>query len=263
MKNIFLYLIIAASILGCQSEPKEKRVDTQIHLAHEPEQKKESEPKNKSIVSTCSDDYEHQTFTLGKGLVRVNSGRGEIAPIIELYNDSSLKEKYVSWNYYEQEKSEKPVCPKYFTLEPDVIQFVYIKETPRAYQVINGFDEIKYLAKSKVNVSANWQDHILNAFGIRRSTTEQDSDRPNQTIKKSPSETSETIKFPNGLEMLCPIEIKGDWVKVQYDCFYNQESNKYEGQPCNEFINKSTPAQLGWIKWREKNKILIDIFLMP
>ena len=181
---------------------------------------------------------------------------------IEIYNDSLLQDKYLSWNYYE-EKPAKPVCSKYFKPDYGILHFVYIKETAKAYQILNCFDEMKYLPKEKGNVAISWQDYILNSYGVRRLTTELNKDITYQAIKKSPSDKGETISFPKGLEMLCPIEIKGDWVKVQYDCFYNQEQNKYEGEPCHSFINKCKPAQYGWIKWRERNHILIDIFLMP
>lgn len=191
-----------------------------------------------------------------------NSDCGNNTSILEIYNDSLLQEKYINWDYNKGLPS-KPVCSKYFKPDYGILHFIYLKETPKAYQILIGFDEIKYLPKVKEYVTISWQDYILSSYGIKRLTVEDDKQVTEQAIKKSPSENSESINFPKGLELLCPMEIKGNWVKVQYDCFYNQEENKYEDQPCHDFIYKCKPAQTGWIKWRNKNKILIDIFLMP
>jgi hypothetical protein len=59
------------------------------------------------------------------------------------------------------------------------------------------------------------------------------------------------------------MEMRGDWVKVKYDCFYNDENNKYEGQPCQNFVNQCQNPLIGWIRWKQGNKLLIEIFLMP
>lgn len=258
MKRIFL-LLLTAAVLSCQPESKqEAKVQEKVGLAHEPEEKEKSQP-----AYTCSDGYEHHTFTLGKGLIQVNSDSGNNSSSFDLYNDSLLQDKYISWDYYKDAKPAKVICPKYFNLEPDVIQFVYVRETPKAYQVINGYDEIKYLPKVKENVAVSWQDYILYSFGVSRLTAAELKETVANPVRKMPSENAATLTFPQGPESLCPMEIKGDWLKVQYDCFSNLEQNEFEGRPCHEFIQKCKPAQTGWIKWREKNKILIGISLMP
>ena len=82
-------------------------------------------------------------------------------------------------------------------------------------------------------------------------------------LRKLPTDSADAISLPPGHEMFCPMEVQGDWLKVQYDCFYNDEDNKYEGQPCHNYIGKCTEALTGWLRWRKDNKLLVDIFLMP
>jgi hypothetical protein len=82
-------------------------------------------------------------------------------------------------------------------------------------------------------------------------------------VRLGPSDGSKVLTIPQGFEMFCPMEIRGDWVKVRYDCFYNDENNPHEGEPCHNFIDECKDPVTGWLKWRNENKILIDIFLMP
>ena len=63
--------------------------------------------------------------------------------------------------------------------------------------------------------------------------------------------------------MFCPLEVQGDWVRVRYDCFYNKASNPHEGQPCSEYIAQCKTAPTGWLRWRQDNKLVIDIMLLP
>jgi hypothetical protein len=69
--------------------------------------------------------------------------------------------------------------------------------------------------------------------------------------------------FLKNFKVVGPLEVKGEWVKVTYDCFYNDENNAFEGEPCHTYIDKCQNPVVGWLKWKQDNKILIDIFLMP
>jgi hypothetical protein len=104
----------------------------------------------------------------------------------------------------------------------------------------------------------------LQSFGIRRKTDETDeNEKPLTTLRQSPTDSAAAISLPAGHEMFCAMEVQGDWLKVQYDCFYNDEDSKYEGQPCHNYIGKCSDAASGWLRWRKDNKLLVDIFLMP
>jgi hypothetical protein len=51
-------------------------------------------------------------------------------------------------------------------------------------------------------------------------------------------------------------------VRVNYDCFYNRENNSHEGEPCYNFINECQNPVTAWLKWKQGNKLLIDIMLL-
>jgi len=258
MKRLILFLI-SATLFSCQQKPKQEISENKV-----PSTKTEKaasleavKPKQQTTERNCG--FNNLTNTLGKGLVLVSIENEQSRLVI--YEDSLLQHKYVSWNY--SGEPAKPVCSKYYKPDYGFLHFVYLKETVKSYQVINGFNEIKYLPKEKTNEVISWDKYLLKSYGIAKYYDGNIGKRLEQPFRESPSEEAAIANIPKDAEMLCPMEIKGDWVKVQYDCFYNQKQNKYEGQPCHDFIEKCKPAQMGWIKWRDKNKILIDIFLMP
>lgn len=122
-------------------------------------------------------------------------------------------------------------------------------------------NDIKFVPKNFKYVFWSWEEYLLQSHGVRRKI-ENDEFR-NQPIRELPEESSKEIEMPNErFELLCVIEFKGDWIKVKYDCFYNQSSNSYEGLPCSEYIEECKDPSIGWLKWRDKNELLVDIFLM-
>jgi hypothetical protein len=59
------------------------------------------------------------------------------------------------------------------------------------------------------------------------------------------------------------IDLYKEVTATEYDCFYNDDNNPNEGEPCHNFIDKCKNPLTGWLRWRQENKLLIDIFLMP
>src|SRR5688572_28344381 len=134
MRNFPLYLFIASLILSCKSEHKEKATESQppVYVTNETEV-----PKAKSIAIEKDCSLNNPVFTLGKGLIMVNGGDDSenTTSTIEIYNDSLLQDKYISWNYYEK-KPAKPVCSKYFKPDYGILHFVYLKETAKTFQIL-------------------------------------------------------------------------------------------------------------------------------
>ena len=82
----------------------------------------------------------------------------------------------------------------------------------------------------------------------------------NQPIRDQANELTPVIELPNEPdELLCVIEVK---IKVKYDCFYNLLRNPHKGVPCSTYIDQCANTVTGWLKWRNKNRILIDIFTL-
>ena len=203
--------------------------------------------------NTCS--YGNQVSSLGIGLV--------IAPSkFEMYDDSLLNDKSASWNMYEDE-GKINLCSKFFKPDYGIMHFVCIAKSKKAYTVLVNFSDIKYLPKTKNYDFKTWSEYISQSFGIRRFRNINGDISKNYPLRIKPHDDADTLVIPKGHELFCPMEIKGDWVKVRYDCFYNDKNNPYEGEPCQSHIDKCKKPLTGWLRWRQENQLLIDIFLMP
>jgi hypothetical protein len=255
MKLISLTIGLSIIIISCgqKNTQIEEKSNPSISTETLGTTDKDTINKSNSVPVRQNCTYENNVSDLGKGLI--------IAPTkYELFHDSLLTNKYSTVDMYKDFESENPYfCSMYFKPDYGIMYFACIGETANSYKVLTGFSEYKFLPKTKDYEFINWKRHILESFGIRRKI----EPTKKQPLREKPLESSKEIKIPEGLENLCPLEIEGDWVKVKYDCFYNSDNNNYEGQPCHDYIDKCNNSTTGWIKWREKNVILIDIFLMP
>ena len=216
-----------------------------------------SHPTQKKVSNGCS--YDNDVSTLGIGIV--------IAPEkFDIYDDSLLTSKSASYDIYNVDESKINICPKFFKPDYGIMHFICIDSTEKAYKVLINYDESKYLPKTKTYVFKSWPDYINESYGVRRlSFEDKNFSVPNlqQPLRKSPSKNADTLAIPSGYEMFCPAEIKGDWLRVKFDCFYNDEGNKHEGEPCHNYIDQCKNPVSGWLRWRDGNKLLIDIFLQP
>lgn len=211
-----------------------------------------SKIQNKSFENkNCG--YENEVSSLGIGLVIVPSK-------FDIYSDSLLTVKYASWNMYRDEDKIN-ICSKFFKPDYGIMHFVCIEKTEKAYKVLINYSEFKYLPRTTNYNLKTWEEYIMQSFGIRRLSV--DNVSVGSKIRIEPNDKADTLTIPKGHEMFCPMEIKGDWVKVKYDCFYNDENNPNEGEPCHNFIYKCENPLTGWLRWREQKRLLIDIFLMP
>ena len=197
--------------------------------------------------------YDNEVNSIGIGLIIVPEK-------FKIYRDNKLSELYGEFDIYREEVS---ICSKYFKPDYGILHFVCIERTNKYFKVLVNFSTVLYLENNKENIFTTWNDYILSSYGIRRLTSNSGEISESQNLKSEPDDKSETLEIPEGYELFCPIEIKKEWLKVQYDCFYNEEENPNEGKPCNEYIDKCKNPTVGWIRWKKKNKILIDIFLMP
>jgi hypothetical protein len=204
--------------------------------------------------NTCL--FDNEVSSLGIGLV--------LAPAeFTLFNDSALTEVYAEIDMYADEEGLELICPKFFAPEYSILNFVCVDSTLNAYKVLSAYSETKFLKKVDGAEFNSWQEYVLSSFGIRRLTSNDGTRMSDDPLRKEPSARSATLTIPDGYEMFCPMEIRGDWVKVNYDCFYNRDDNPHEGEPCQNFIDECKNPLTGWLRWREGNKLLIDILLAP
>jgi hypothetical protein len=212
---------------------------------------------NKLVKANPHCTIENEVSSLGIGLV--------IAPSsFAMYDDSALTGKPEFIDMHKQADSLSGICTMVFDPEYSLMHFACVGQTENAYQVLINHSQTKYLPRKKEYQFQTWDQYLLQSFGIKRKTDETDeNEKPLTTLRKAASDSADAISLPAGHEMFCAMEVQGDWLKVQYDCFYNDEDSKYEGQPCHNYIDKCTDAVSGWLRWRKDNKLLVDIFLMP
>ncbi len=254
-------LIIISTILFIQS-CETKSADNKKNTINNEDTLTEIAPKAASdakgdkltkLEYNCS--YDNEVSSLGNGLI--------IAPAkFDLYNDSLLNNKYASWDMYEDE-TRINLCSKFFKPDYGIMHFVCIAKSDKAYKVIINASDTKYFPKTKSYDFKTWDEYILQSYGIRRLTANTGEISAILPLRIAPKDNADTLAIPQGYEMFCPMDIKGDWVKVKYDCFYNDENSLHEGEPCHDFIDQCKNPLTGWLRWRQENKLLIDIFLMP
>lgn len=241
MKKI-LYFIITISILAsCQSKNAAKETLAEKMLSKLP-----------ADTTAKKDAYDNPVSSLGTGIV--------VAPDkFDLYDDSLLAKKYKRIDIVHDPKLT--VTPKYFEADYGIVHFVCISQSAKAYKILINYSVEKYLPKQKDSRFIPWDSYILQSFGVRRIVDEKHKPKTIETLYTEPQDDSKPIAIPQGHEMFCPMQVKGDWVQVQYDCFYNQDNNKHEGQPCQKYIAECKTGVTGWLRWRKDNQVLIEIFL--
>ena len=212
---------------------------------------------NRMVKANPHCTIENEVASLGIGLV--------IAPAsFAMYDDSTLTVKPKFIDMHKQADSLSGICTMVFDPEYSLMHFACVGQTENAYQVLINHSQTKYLPRKKEYQFQTWDQYLLQSHGIRRKTNETDeNETPLTALRTSATDSADAISLAAGHEMFCPMEVQGDWLKVQYDCFYNDEDNQYEGQPCHNYIGKCSDPLTGWLRWRKDNKLLVDIFLMP
>lgn len=197
--------------------------------------------------------YNNQVSSLGIGLV--------IAPVkFQIYCDSLLNEKVADWDVYKDAGSIN-LCSKFFKPDYGIMHFVCIAKSERAYTVLVNFSEIKYVPNTKDYAFKTWKEYIFQSLGIRP-TSSDGSFVKNYRLRTTPNDNGDTLVVPNGHDLFCAMEVRGDWVKVRYDCFGNNDNSLHAGEPCQSYIGKCKNALTGWLRWRRGNELLIDIVLL-
>lgn len=244
--------ILTLFLFSCGQKSDSKSVHSDTSITIEKESRKRE---GILLISGQNCAYENDISDLGTGLIIVPS-------TFEIYEDSLLTRKTLTINMHEEAGKIK-VYSFFFKPDYGIMHFICLNENANSYKILTGFSDIKYLPKKDNYEYVTWQNYILQSYGVRRSTDESHTQTTKQPLKTNPTENSKNLNIPNKYEMFCPLEIKGDYLKVKYDCFYNIENNPNEGEPCNKYIDKCENPVTGWIKWKKRNKLLIDIFLMP
>ena len=117
-----------------------------------------------------------------------------------------------------------------------------VKEEKNTYDII--VNEVtgltKTIQKSPALKLQSWKDYVLNVFAIGFKSNQQ---AIYKTIEGQLLETN----HPTPLSIIQPREIKGDWMRIIW-------------RKNDDYPEESKQHYSGWIKWKEKDKILIRLF---
>jgi hypothetical protein len=237
MRNIPLFLLFI--VFSCNQPSTNQQLES--NALPELLEKKDSISITKPQDSTVIYSYENETSTLGIGLVMG-------IDTMELYNDSLLQNLYVKWDMY-QEQPNPTLYSKFWKPDYGIMHFICLEKNSKYFKVLINYNDIKFFPNTRKYKFENWEEYISSSYGI--------GSNPRDSVMYSePDKKSSIIKIKgNGL---CALQIRGDWVKVA-DC------NGALDEPCSEILNQkpNKTATKGWLKWKEKNKLLIAICLMP
>jgi hypothetical protein len=145
------------------------------------------------------------------------------------YNDSGRKFEYANENF-------KPFA---FHLDYFVLALRCLDEDGNHYEVI--VDEEtglkKFVRKDDETLKfETWEQHILKTFAV-------DFDREKNPLRETPGGKIKKVDLPKEVTFH-PVEISGEWLKVRWDISKKKKNN----------------TEFGWIKWKENNNLLVELF---
>jgi hypothetical protein len=159
---------------------------------------------------------------------------------IQFFNDQTIN----SWNIRDLDKNKEWLKPEILWL--DYSQFVFRcltnKENWLKIIVNNETGETLWLKKSNLTTFSDWENYLKEMFGVARLTDKK------QKIRSLPTENSDEIIY-QGQDCFQVKSMKGDWIEI-FTADYCDES----------YTDGKTKIKSGWIKWRQRNKLLIEYF---
>ncbi|WP_211344328.1 hypothetical protein [Flavivirga rizhaonensis] len=199
--------------------------------------------------------YENPTSQLGLGLLILDYYN---LPIIEIYNDKNLIDKFIDWD---SNKPDVDIYPKFYELDYGHCDFVLLESTKTYHKILVGLNKVKYVKNSKHWNFISWTELITNSFGVTRKRNSRESNK----LRISKSDNSKEIPIElKTHENFCVNQLKDNWVNVKYDCIYATDQYiDYEGEPCSNYIDKCPDNKTGWIMWKKDGELLIQIYLRP
>lgn len=159
----------------------------------------------------------------------VSNEKGGNNQLFKLYDDKG--KFFKSFSFIMPTKKIQP-----YAWHPDnsLLVFRCIGKTKKWYMVISNetTNEIKYIRTGDANFKfQSKEEHISSVFSIEFNPIK-------NPIRKEPSLKSGTLPYDNE-EFYFPVKIQGDWLQIKWG---------------DDLLSK------GWIKWQDKNQLMIELF---
>lgn len=207
-----------------ESQEANNLAKTNVQKEQQVVQNDKTSIENTKGLIVLSDQYSKKDF------VRLYNEDGSLwYEFTYFYNDSRGKFEYENENF-------KPFA---FHQDYFVLALKCVGEDKNRYEVIVNEESglKKFVRKNDPNLKfQTWEDYILKTFAI-------DFNRKENPLREEPDGKVKVVDLPKEATFY-PVEIKGEWLKVRWD------DSKKEGGNIDS----------GWVKWKENQKILIELF---
>lgn len=183
------------------------------------------------------------------GVIILNDKRqGNSKEIVRLFNkDGSL---WYSFSFYDDsdikfDGSNTDFNPFAFHQDNFLLVFKCVGVVGEWYQVIvNENSGLRKFVKKDdpLFTFQKWEDHIINLFAVG-------VDGSTNPVLSRP-ENGERVQVPKGVNFY-PDRIDGVWLRIRWDESESEEANN---------TNRKQGMRYGWIRWKDGNNIIIELF---
>ena len=224
------YILMLSVFSGCSTETLNDQISTEnvVRVETEPTMRQEKQGidsiKNTIGLVVLSDHYGKDDF------VRLYNADGSLwYEFTYYYDDSDGKFEYENEDF----------GPFAFHQDYFILALKCVGEDDKRYEVIVNEDTglKKFIRKNDRTVRLEtWEKHIKGLFAV-------DFNKEVNPLRDKPEGRIKIIEIPEDT-IFHPVEIRGDWLKVRLDS--------------PEVVKKNT--EFAWIKWKENDVIIIELF---
>ncbi len=156
----------------------------------------------------------------------------------DIFRDENLKEKI---------KTDK-IFPFFYKPDYGLFHFICLEKTKRYYKILLNDTDIAFVPNNENYIFKAWETLLLGSSVAR-------IDKQKNPIRENPTDNDQHIIISDCksdyLKVIDVIEQKGVyWIEV------------YFASNCEPYPNKKEMDKHGWIKWRENNRLLIEMMLL-
>ncbi|MBA3632390.1 MAG: hypothetical protein H0W58_06210 [Acidobacteria bacterium] len=238
-----VFMLLTSS--ACSTEVADTKILTPNN--QETNQNKERQEVNENLAETNTrKEQVVQTDKISikntKGLIVLSDRYGKNGnDFIRFYNeDGSLWYEFtyhyaVKGGKYERNENFLPLAfhPDYF-----ILALKCVAENKNRYEVIvNEETELKKFVKKDDPTLKfqTWEDYITKAFAI-------DFNQDENPLRETPEGKVKDVDLPKEVTFH-PVKVEGEWLKVSWDVAKHGDN-----------------AGFGWVKWKENQKLLVELF---
>lgn len=154
----------------------------------------------------------------------------------QIYTDAKLITKITT----------KEIYPFFYKPDYGLYHFICLEKTAFYYKILINDNEIAFIPNNKDFIFKTWEEILIGA-GVERKDKK-------QFIYEKHDISSKVIENSCEFESMRVekiTKIKGEyWVFVQF------------ASDCEPYLEESKKIKQGWVKWRTKDKLLVELFLL-